>query len=220
MSQDNGSTATAEEIDQSLADAEASAALGAVNAEVDEWNRQLVADAAELRRKADAFEAIAEKEKHVAQAFQTWHRANETAKAKKKAWEALVAELQETIREAREPSPLFVETPKAPEAATPAPTEAPADDSWRCIVLGDALPELSEAIIAKLQKANIWNMGELADWTGADGGRHRLSDLDGIGSATAGKIEEATMAFWTRRGVTGMPLQSPTIAQEASEGGK
>jgi hypothetical protein len=41
-------------------------------------------------------------------------------------------------------------------------------------------------------------MGELANWTAENGGRRRLTDIAGIGSGTAGKIEEATMAFWSR----------------------
>jgi len=152
-------------------------------------------------RKAKAFDEIAELNDAVEKAFTTWSLADKRAKDLKKAYEGAVAELRGLISATAHPAPmpLFDGKTADAEADKPATVEVtPPDDAWKNIPLREALPELSDTVFTKLEGAQLFTMGELANWTAADGGRRRLADIAGIGPGTAGKIEEATMAFWSR----------------------
>lgn len=167
----------------------------AANAEQAATLDAAVAAVAEKQRKAEAFDKIAAMNKDVAKAAREAHAASENAKAKKKAWEARVAELQSAIVAAEEPPPMPLFDAKPGTNGE----YHPADDSWRAETLAEALKDVSEAVIAKLHAANLHTVGELADFTAADGGRKRITDVPGIGGATAEKIDAALEAFWKRR---------------------
>ena len=102
----------------------------------------------------------------------------------------------------RDGQPTFDDMPQAAESAPQPPTEPtaqPADEAWRNELLVDALVGLPKKILDHLHAANMRTVGELAEWTAADGGRHRLIDIPGLRELSAGRIEVALEAFWERR---------------------
>ena len=74
------------------------------------------------------------------------------------------------------------------------PKEPAEDEAWRKVFIGDI--GLGEAITEKLIQADINELGKLADWS--NGGK-LLTDLPGIGTQTAEKINDALAAFWQKR---------------------
>jgi hypothetical protein len=154
----------------------------------------------EEHRKAKAFDEIATLNTEASKAFDLWKRADEIAKGRKKDYEAAVNELRDLIDKTAHPEamPLFDKKPEADGDDEPTKEVNPPDESWRDIPLRKAMPELTESVHLKLEGAQLYTFGELANWTAENGGRRRLTDIAGIGSGTAGKIEEATMAFWQR----------------------
>lgn len=165
----------------------------------EEQQKDAIDDLIEEHRKAKAFDEIAALNTEASKAFDAWKRADEVAKGKKKVYEGAVNDLRGLIEKTAHPKamPLFDKKPAEPEAATTAEVNPP-DESWREIPLREALPELSETIHNKLEGAQLFTFGELANWTAENGGRRRLTDIAGIGVSACGKIEEATMAFWQR----------------------
>ena len=76
----------------------------------------------------------------------------------------------------------------------------PEDESWKLVKLEELTsPAIPKALLQKLHDANLYTLGELATWTAQDGGRKRISDINGIGPAMAEKIELATTGFWEKR---------------------
>lgn len=71
-------------------------------------------------------------------------------------------------------------------------------DGWQDVPLSEALAGVPASVIEALAEANLTTVGELADWIAADGGRHRLTDIKGIGEAKAEQIQQALEAFWVR----------------------
>ena len=134
---------------------------------------------------------------HVDEAQAEYDDADAVRKEKKAALEQAQQALIRFARRVTNPEPM----PLFDGANGTAPAEHPAgDEGWRDVPLAEALEGVTEKLLAKLQDgANLRTVGELADWTGADGGRHKLVDLPGIGEAAATKIEEALDKFWERR---------------------
>jgi hypothetical protein len=157
-------------------------------------------EADEEHRKAKAFDEIAALNTAASKAFDAWKRADEIAKGKKKGYEAAVNELRGLIDKTAHPEamPLFDKKPDEENIEQTTTEVNPPDESWRDTPLREALPDLTEAIHLKLEGAQLFTMGELANWTAENGGRRRLTDIAGIGPGNAGKIEESTMAFWQR----------------------
>lgn len=73
------------------------------------------------------------------------------------------------------------------------------DDAWRSVPL-DSL-DLPRLALTVLEHENIRTVGDLADWSAPppQGKGRRLVDIDGIGEATAEKIDEALERFWASR---------------------
>ena len=200
----------AETIEDQLAaesDADESADVETIAPEVQQvvakaTNGQAVDDA----RKAKAFDEIAELNDAVEKAFTTWSIADKRSKDLKKSYEGAVAELRSVISKTAHPAPMPLFDGKSAaagesegnEPTAPTTEVNPPDDAWRNVPLREALPELTESVGTKLEAAQLFTRGELANWTAESGGRRRLTDIAGVGSGTAGKIEEATMAFWSR----------------------
>lgn len=118
-----------------------------------------------------------------------------------------LAELRQLIWERNHPEahPLYSAKPSAngkAHAETPAsaPAQPAEDDSWRNVKLEDLTdPPIPKSILQKLNDAQLYTLGELTNWTAADGGRKRITDIPGVGTQAAEKIEAATTAFWERR---------------------
>lgn len=165
-------------------------------------------DLPELRRQhgelTSLTEAIVEREHAVREAESVMDQKKRELKEAKDGFEAAVASLRAGIRELedarRGQGTLFVDL--KPDA--PPPLQS--DESWKDLRLEAALPALSPTVISKLNAAQLYTMGDLVNRTAADGGRHRLTDIPGIGSAVSGKIEEATLSFWDRQGRQVLPM--------------
>jgi len=108
----------------------------------------------------------------------------------------------------KNPLPLF-DPPKA--AAETKPRAVGTSDAWRETSIDDL--DLAETAKEKLRSAGIDTVGALADWVAPNkaGFCRRLTDLDGVGAATADKIDEALVAFWATR-----PAEAPPVVAEAA----
>jgi hypothetical protein len=138
---------------------------------------------------------IQDLERQVQEAELDLHRAKDVVKERKDIYEAAIATLRTAIRECKEPTPLFDQA----AGAKPAIREVdPSDESWREVRLEHALQGCTMHVIGKLQDTQLFTVGDLSNWINADGGRHRLVDIPGVGEGVATKIEEALDAFWER----------------------
>lgn len=110
--------------------------------------------------------------------------------AKKKEWEGALAELVYLIRrDPRQQLAMPFDERKEPEQ--PAPVEAPSNGAWRELSL--SVLGLPEKMIEKLNEASLISLGQLADYT-AKG--NLLTDVQGVGEASAQKIDDALDQFW------------------------
>lgn len=129
--------------------------------------------------------------------------AKAAASAVKKRLEAAQDRLNAHIRrvdQAHEDMPLFDRGDPGADADAPAEPEA-----WRSFGIATLADfGLADTIVSKLTDAGIETIGDLADWTAMKS----LTDIPGVGGATAEKIESALEGFWK--------LNSP---QPAAEGG-
>lgn len=69
--------------------------------------------------------------------------------------------------------------------------------AWRDVPLEEALQGINLRVIAKIKEhgQGFKTVGDLADWFNAN---HAWTDIDGIGEATAEKLQDAWEAFWKR----------------------
>lgn len=137
--------------------------------------------------------------------------AREEAKARYKVTQAehdeAVAQLTQVIdlheNPAAQEMPLFDgpgdrEVPGSPgevaeDRPAPAPIAAPdGDDRWRAVSIGEIglKPQLRE----HLEDADIFTIGQLADWTKT----RPLTDIGGIGATKQDALLDALAAFWPR----------------------
>jgi hypothetical protein len=105
-------------------------------------------------------------------------------------------------------------TPKAGENIHgPIHADPTTDDSWKSVRLDEALSVraigkehgLTEAILKKLDDADLHTMGDLVRYQEAKGREHHaapLATIKGIKGGTIEKIDNACQEFWRRRGVT------------------
>lgn len=160
-----------------------------------------------VKREGEAEELlrrIAEKNRDVQRARDVYADKAEAAKTAKKRLEAMQEELEDLIRESTTELPLFAGK-AAEKAQEQAAAETPAEDeSWRLTPI-DAMVEhgLSPSLLRKLADAGVTNLGAMADYTASG---KQLVDLDGIGPASAEKIELALEGFWAAR----RPATKPT----------
>jgi len=163
-----------------------------------DWRRKIEIAEAEV---ADADEAVADAETELAAAKKVLKEA-ESVK------DAAVERMRKIVRENPEknPLPLFAKReepaalPPAP-AAGPKPTSPSTDpaDSWRADDV--AVLDVPVGVKEKLRAAGIDTIGALSDFVAPSKGGYckRYSDIDGVGAATAEKIEEAMMRYWETR---------------------
>jgi hypothetical protein len=146
---------------------------------------------------------LARDEQH--KAFLAMKKAQEHAKQAKAEYEERcldVAKVVDDMRCGRKSLPLFDKPVVEPSAsdAVPAPETAATsgpprdDDSWRSISLANlSVPETVRLLI---EKADIFTVGQLADWSNSD---KKLTDIKGIGPTKAAQIEDALAALWAER---------------------
>lgn len=137
-----------------------------------------------------------------------------------------LAELRRMVWERTHPEamPLFNAKPSANGAAEHKPAvEAkaidPTDESWKLVKLDELTdPPIPKATLQKLHDAQLYTLGELTNWTAQDGGRKRITDINGIGPGAAEKIENATTAFWERRSKTVAVVNDVAEATKIDDG--
>lgn len=180
-----------------------------------DWRRKVEIAEAEV---ADADEAVADAETELAAAKKVLKEA-ESAK------DAAVERMRKIVRENPEknPLPLFAKR-EEPAALPPAPATGPKPtspstdpaDSWRADDV--AVLDVASGVKEKLRAAGIDTIGALSDFVAPSKGGYckRYSDIDGVGAATAEKIEEAMMRYWeTRPARAAAPAPASVPAAEA-----
>lgn len=80
---------------------------------------------------------------------------------------------------------------QAPGDVTPTPDD---DESWRAVDLRTL--DIDEKTLEKLAAKDIVTLGNIADFTAAI--QNKLTDIEGIGPATAEKIESALDKYWAK----------------------
>jgi hypothetical protein len=107
-------------------------------------------------------------------------------------------EVADLFRRSEAPATVIDVEFRPAQGALPSPAartviQSPLDsNAWRDQVIAD-LPGLSFGTASKLADQGIKTVGSIADWSNAG---KRLTDLDSIGDAKAGEIEEALDSFW------------------------
>lgn len=87
------------------------------------------------------------------------------------------------------------------------------DADWRPDRLADAIPEVGSHVLHVLDESEIRTMGDLADWTQTK----RLDQIAGVGEAKAKAIEDAVIAYWSRKNAERDALESEPDAEPESE---
>lgn len=72
--------------------------------------------------------------------------------------------------------------------------DAKEDESWREVFIGDI--GLPTSVSEKLIEGGINSMGLLSDWSNSE---KTLTDIKGIGTATAEQIQDCLTEFWKKR---------------------
>ena len=148
--------------------------------------------------------------------------AKEAAKEAKAEWEAACLAEHNYVKRLTSPGqsmPLFDQPPADNTISlvgVAAEDGTPPDESWRAVPLSEALEGLTARQVGLLEAGTLHTVGELADYTGAEGGRKRLTDLKGVGPALIDKIDKAMTDFWARRSLARVP--DPQPAAQAEEG--
>ena len=157
----------------------------------------------EDKMKVEVFNRVAKIEDQCRKAKADVEKKRQDLKSSKEIASGLVADLHNAIWEAAHPEafPLY----HASANGTAPQEHLPSDESWKSVKLRDAFvdndgkPEVSEGLFKKLEDAQLFTLGELTNFTAADGGRKRITDIPGVGPGAAEKIEEACTRFWARQ---------------------
>lgn len=72
------------------------------------------------------------------------------------------------------------------------------DETWKAVLIVEALPTLGKKIFDGMAKINLQTMGELMAWKFGTVERW-WTDLDGVGEAACTKIDDAIAAFFEKR---------------------
>lgn len=156
----------------------------------------------------------------------------ERSKAAKKLLEAKAAELLDLIRSRRDnrgkppaPRQLTIDDVPAGQAAEAVPGPDPLAELWREYPLDRWAPfGLKPRDVKALAEARLYTVGDLANYSTPDPNNpewtKRLTDIDGIGQATADRISEADSLFWAEwnRGLRDKFATEKGVAREAAAG--
>lgn len=117
-----------------------------------------------------------------------WEDRKSEAKVAKELYEAKVGALRRLIRSAKNDA----DRPLLKQAEAAANEEMAIDDAWRETPIEELA--LGAGPEKHLREAGITTIGKLADFTSQE--RANLTDIAGIGSASAEKISDRLMSFW------------------------
>jgi len=134
----------------------------------------------DLKRKSELLDSIRRIETEVSLAETEWLSRQEAAKDAKKRFDAAVSKLRFAVRETNQLALPFTEP------------EEPGVDAWREVPIESL--NLSGTIVAILHEQNLSTLGAVADFTASGS---TLTNVTGIGPASADKIEEALTEFWS-----------------------
>ncbi len=161
---------------------------------------------------------IGDQKDEVADAALVMTRTAVAAKNAKKQCEAAIEQLEALVdqRVMLEGSPLVV-----PDATlfddVGNSSLLPVSEAWRSIQMSTVLGDLfTEKLKASFEKAQLLTLGEFADYTASS---RRLTDLDGVGQATAEKIETAVADWWLGHPEMNPANQKPAKAVPEQSGG-
>jgi len=138
-----------------------------------------------------------------------WNRADDKAKAMKKAMTEAQAELNEVVEQTVHPGPLFEQT----AATTPVPMETRLADLGKCDGEQAIAPRTLKALAEN--DPSIQTIAELAKWQETKGD-FWASDIAGIGEAGRSQIEEAMESFWTAQAAESSPEPSELGVEDAA----
>ncbi len=145
---------------------------------------------------------IAEAERTVAELDRRIEGIKADLKDAKDEHDGAVSNLRRLVRSAGKSMPLFNKTKPAASETNSASGETKAadspieDESWRTVPLSTLdIPPGTLKLLEENQGCPITTVGELAEWTKT----RPLSDIKGIGSGKATKIEDALENFWGDR---------------------
>lgn len=165
--------------------------------------------AAEPRISDDVAEAIFQAHSDVQEKQQAFDEADRLRKGCKAALEESQEYLNGVVQQAKTGyGPLFTK----PE------DEKPAEEEWQTIPLAELdEPGLKPGTLAKLAKADIETVGDVAGWQAKEG--LYLTAIEGIGPAAVQEINDALMALWERRDMLDPRLPAEDDGEtEPSEG--
>lgn len=161
---------------------------------LDELMATIARQAAQIRQADENAGRLRESRKRLDELSAKADKAATAAKEAKKRYEAAIDEhfeLEAELDSDQLRLPLGDADEPEPAAAAPA-----GDESWREVKLS-SLDGLPEGVWGKLALANIYTIGDVADRQRSE--QFRLTDIDGIGQASADKIDAALAAFWAQR---------------------
>lgn len=139
-----------------------------------------------------------------------WEDRKAEAKMAKDRYEAKVGALRRMIRSAKNDAdrPLLKQAEQVATPTVERADETP-DESWRETPIEEL--SLGAGPEKHLREADIWTIGDLADFTSQPG--VNLTDLAGIGPASAERISDRLVEFWAEH----PEYCSPTRSEEPDD---
>ncbi len=146
---------------------------------MEETQEQKTEDQARAEHNEQVLRAIREADAKVGSELAKWESAKAEASIAKKRYELAVDKLRSVIESADQMQLPF-----------PGDEESPSREAWRDVSVDEL--DIPDALKAKLREAGLATLGEMATYaiTG------QLIDIEGVGQASAEKIERALEAYW------------------------
>jgi hypothetical protein len=124
--------------------------------------------------------------------------------------EAAVIRLRQAIRATKQPELPFPE-PEGDSAEK-------ADDSWRAVLLVEALDGLPAGILDRMREAELATVGQLQDWINAKGHQgfsDPITEIPGIGPVKAEMVARRLELFWEQRKAALVQVETTEQDEEA-----
>lgn len=186
--------------------------LGATSAEPErdeaESEPEPESESDQLAKLKGKFHRIEELNKEIDSAARQMQDDKEALKESKALYDALVLRLRTEIKRANDPQQQF---------DFGANGEAPKnDDAWKAVTLEEL--GITGKNAEKLTEAGLTTLGKISEYTAAE---KLLTDIEGIGNATAEKIAATCADWWSRHPQPEAAIEGDAVeAGEASEGDK